>query len=153
MDDGARQLRLLARDLDRATNALRKELPKGMRRASVPMIRAIRAEAKDTLPERGGLAEYVAKATITTIVRTGADNTVLQIRGRRKQTRPTGKQVDMPAINRGRLRHPTYGGSPWVTQQVQPGFWDRGVEKAQAAVAHEVQGVMDDLRRRIETGH
>lgn len=151
MDDGARQLRLLARDLDRAGAALRKDLPKGLRRASLPMIQAIRAEARQSLPS--GLGEYVATSTISTVVRTGADNTAVQIRGRRRQDRATGKQVDLPAINRGRIRHPTYGRSPWVLQRVQAGFWDRAVTASKAAVDREMQAVADDLRRRIETGH
>lgn len=151
MDDGARQLRLLARDLDRAGAALRKDLPKGLRRASVPMIRAIRAEARQSLPS--GLGEYVASSTISTVVRTGADNTAVQIRGRRRQDRATGKQVDLPAINRGRVRHPVYGRSPWVLQRVQAGFWDRAVAASRAAVDREMQAVADDLHRRIETGH
>jgi hypothetical protein len=152
MDDGARQLRELARDLDRASVGLRKEMPKALRRAAKPMVLAIRAEAVASLPSGGGLGEYVAAAAISTVVKTGADNTTLQLRGRRKQTRDGGKQVDLPAIARGLLRHLTYGRRPWVTQQVQPGFWDRGVDNARGAVEHELQAAMDALRRRIETG-
>jgi hypothetical protein len=151
MDDGARQLRMLARDLDGASAGLRKELPRALRRAAVPMVKAIRAEARGSLPS--GLGEYVAKSSITTTVRTGADNTVVQIRGRRKQERPGGKQVDLPAINQGRVRHPTYGRQPWVSQAVRPGFWDRGSETAAPAVDQQLKSAMDDLRRRIETGH
>jgi hypothetical protein len=129
MDDGARQLRMLARDLDRASAALRKEMPRALRRAATPMIKAIRDEARTVLPKGGGLNEYVAESPITTIVRTGADNTTVQIRGRRRQARPNGKQVDLPAINRGRLRHPTYGHRPWVTQQVAPGVLGRRLDR------------------------
>ncbi len=153
MDDGGRQLRELARDLDRAAAALRKDLPKVLRRASKPMVTAIRAEAKGSLPRHGGLGKYVARATITTVVRTGADTTTLQLRGRRKQTRQGGQLVDLPAINLGRLRHPVYGRRPWVTQPVRAGFWDRGAATGRPAVDREMQAAINDLRRRIETGH
>ena len=149
VSDGARQLRLLARDLDRAGKELRMELPKALKRAAAPMVEAIRADARERLPHRGGLAEYVAKATISVQVRTGANNASARLVGRRKQTR-AGGQVDLPAINRGRLRHPTYGHGPWVTQTVPAGFWDDGVTHAQGAVDRELQAALDQVRRRIE---
>jgi len=127
-------------------------MPRALRRASVPMIQAIRAEAIETLPKRGGLNEYVAAARISTTVKTGAETATVQIRGRRNQIRRGGKQVDLPAINRGRIRHPTYGHGPWTTQSVAPGFWDTGAEKAAGAVDQQLQKAMDDMHRRIEAG-
>ncbi len=149
--DGARQLRLLARDLDRASAELRRELPRALRRGARPMILAIQQEARNTLPERGGFADYIAETAISVVTRTGADNASVRLTGSRKQ-KTGGRQVDLPRINRGRLRHPTYGHGPWVTQDIRAGFWDRGEDKGRAAVEQELQAALDDLRRRIESG-
>lgn len=148
MPQGGDELRRLARDLKAAGSDLRRELPKALRRAAKPIVAGIREEAVASLPKRGGLGGYVAKASITTSIRTGA-NPAVRIVGKKKAGE---RQVDLPAINRGRLRHPTYGHRPWVLQQVEPGFWDRAVAAHAPAVAQEMQQVLEDIRRRFEAG-
>ena len=149
VSDGARQLRMLARDLDRAGKELRRELPKALRDAARPMTEAIVKEALETLPKRGGFAEYIAKASITVSTRTGVSSASVRLVGRKRKA-GSEPQVDLPAVNRGRLRHPTYGHSPWVTQMVPPGFWDRGVARSAAEVDKRMQEALDRMRRRIE---
>ena len=80
-------------------------------------------EARATLPRRGGLADRVAGSTIDVQLDAGGARPTLTVEA-------SNARVDLGPVNAGTIRHPTYGGRPWVAQEVRPGVWDRTVERA-----------------------
>jgi hypothetical protein len=147
--DPAADLRRLARDLDAAGSKLRRQIPKGMRKAAAVMIPDIRASAAGRLPKRGGLNTYVAESAIGVRVNTGARSTGVTIVGRRSKR---GGAVDLEALNEGTVRHPVFRTGKWVQEKVNPGFWDDPVQKHEATVHDALVGVIDDIRVRFEAG-
>lgn len=121
--EGADQLRALGKALREAGDKqLKRELMKASQRATRPVKQEIPASARKTLPSGGGLNDWVASTKVKTRTRTGGRNVGVEITGTvGKRMRATS---DVRAINRGRLRHLTYGRPPWVTQRVKPGYWD-----------------------------
>lgn len=122
--------------------ALTKEFYAGINKATKPLIPAVRKSALSTLPSSGGLAKKIAASSITT--------------RRRMSGRTAGVRLiaangyDIGSINRGRLRHPTFGRRPWVNQAVRPKFWDRPMEDGAPAVEAALLRVMDEVSRKIE---
>ncbi len=105
----------------------RKEVVKELRkeiRKPVPKVRkAIKARALDTLPAGGGLNVWVSKTRITAQIKLSGSAAGVRLRGARKSAK--GKS-DVSAIDRGRVRHPSWGRrgrGQWHTQLVQPKFF------------------------------
>jgi len=122
---------------------LRKELNKGMREASKPLIRQARAAALRELPHRGGLAQRIAKAPMRAQVRTGAETAGVRI---------VTTSHDTAATDSGRLRHPVYGHKDrYVEQQVTPGWFSQTLSNGAPAVRPElekaIQSVIDKVIR------
>lgn len=128
--------------------ALRRDL-----RAPVPEARArIQARAVEVLPHRNGLGVWVARARVTARVNLRSANSVqVTIRDGRNSRHA---RSDLRAIDRGRVRAPTFGRrgpGMWHTQQVRPGFaTDTVADMApvwRAAVVTAVNRATADLRR------
>lgn len=147
--EGADQLRDLARALKAAGNKdLRKELMKAAQRSTRPVKREVAASARKTLPSRGGLNVWVAGAKVQTKTRTAGRSVGVVITG--KPGRRQSPSSDLKAINRGRVRHPTYGHRPWVNQRVRPGFWDDVMEGPVSDRARrEFKDAMDQVARQL----
>lgn len=99
--------------------ALRKEL----RRPLPNVRRAIRGRALATLPASGGFAAWVAALRITARIRTSGRSAGITLVGGRNST---GARSDVAAIDRGRLRAPSWGRrakGDWHTQTVTPEFF------------------------------
>ena len=133
---GVEKMNALARDLKGVAN--KKEILKALRKElkePVPKVRAgIRAEALRILPGRGGLGAWVAKARIAASVKvnTGRSAGITLKAGRNSQ----GQRSDLDAIDRGRVRAPSWGRrtrASWHTQQVAPGFMSDTVAEKYAA--------------------
>jgi hypothetical protein len=147
--EGADQLERLAKALkDAGDKNLRKELFKASQRSTRPVKKEVTASARKTLPKRGGLNEWVGRTKLKTKTRTGGRNVGVLITGAPgKRMSPTS---DLRAINRGRVRHLTFGHKPWVTQQVRPGFWDDVMEGPLADRARqEFTAAMDRIAAQI----
>lgn len=118
----------LARDLrgfnadEEVVKALRQEIVK-----PVPAVRKkIRASAIAILPSSGGLNVWVAASRITSSVKVGGHSVTVTLRGGRSSA--SGKQSDINAIDRGRVRHPSWGRrgrGQWHNQVVAPKFFTR----------------------------
>lgn len=139
--EGAEQLRLLARKLRDATKELRSDLYRGINRAVKPLKQDVRESALKILPKGGGLAKRVAKSKITTKRRVSGAGAGVRLVGR--------SGYDIGSINRGRVRHLTYGHEPWVNQAVPAGFWTQPLTAGGPKVAAEIQEVMDDITQKI----
>jgi hypothetical protein len=106
---------------DTLIKAVRAEL-----RTAVPPVRGrIKATAIATLPHSGGLGAWVAGTKITAEVTLRGRAAGIRLRGGR---RSKGGTTDVRAIDRGRVRAPSWGrrsrGS-WHTQSVTEGFFTK----------------------------
>jgi hypothetical protein len=144
--------------------------------AAKPVTREVPASARTTLPRAGGLGDWVARAPVKTNIRLGARSVSARItsrqskaasgrirraayaahRGRKRATRAEtqhlGKgEIDLNAINRGRIRHPTYGHRPWKLQSVTAGYFDKPmtgkfVRRAQIAISVQVDKFLREVK-------
>jgi hypothetical protein len=101
------------------TRQLRKEL-----RAPIPGVRAaIRRRALATMPRRGGLNRWVAQVRVTAAVKFSGRSAGVRLKGGRNST---GGRSDIRAIDRGRVRAPSWGRrsrGAWHNQTVPAGFF------------------------------
>lgn len=134
----------------------RREVVKAMRRAirePVPAIRAaVKASALARLPQRGGLAEWVAASRLSASVKVTGRVVGLLVKGGRNKM--TGGRSDVNAIDRGRVRHPSWGrrwDGQWHTQLVPAAFFtDPATEQAdtvQRVTTAAVDRAFDQIRR------
>lgn len=124
---------------------LRRKLLAGIRAAAKDITPDIQQSARDTLPRRGGLAERVAGSRFST-------RTSLSSRG--ASVRLTGVNAyQIRGMNAGRLRHPVYGQpSVWVGQSVEPGWFDRPIERAAPDVRRRISQTAADVAADITRG-
>lgn len=89
--------------------------------APLPIIRAkVGASARAKLPRSGGLAEWAAAARLTADVTVTGRTVRAAIKVHRRSFRG---ESDLRALDRGRVRHPSWGrraGSQWRIQLVRP---------------------------------
>jgi hypothetical protein len=57
---------------------------------------------------------------------------------------------DSAALNRGVLRHKTWGRPPWHSQSVRPGFWDDPAKQLAVDVRTEVEKAVERAAKAIE---
>lgn len=106
-------------------DAMLKELRAELRQPVPAVRRRIKGVAMDTLPGGGGLNAWVAATKITASVTLTGRRVVVRLRGGR---RSSGAQSDIRAIDRGRVRHPSWGRrarGDWHSQTVTPGFFTK----------------------------
>lgn len=154
-----RELRQFGKALRGADKEIRTELFKAVSRATKPVKEEVQAEARRSLPSRGGLGEWVARVGVRTrqaytgrsvgVTITGKLGSKPRPKGRRRKT--FGK-ADLVAINRGRVMHPAWGRGPLVgPQMVRAGFWDRPMETLLARrAAHEIRAAIRAAAEKIQ---
>jgi hypothetical protein len=145
---GADDLERLGRQLkDIGDKELRRDLLRGIQRATRPLKDDIKDSARRNLPRRGGLNEWVAnQGKVSTRTSTAGRNVGVRVVADKKGS-------DLAAINRGRLRHPVFGNRKvWVTQLVPPGWFDQGTEDGAVRTQRELVEVFDDIAERLERG-
>ena len=125
---------------------------RGAIRKPFPSVRAkIRASAKAILPKGGGLNAWVAALRVNLAVKatTGRSAGVIVKGGRNS----AGSRSDVRAIDRGRVRAPSWGRrgpAAWHTQQVTPGFFTTPVIEAtewHEEIDRAVDTAFDTVRR------
>ena len=142
---GANQLAALAKALKAAGNReLRKDLLAGIRKSGKPAIDAARAEARSSLPTRGGYSAIVGAQSIGVRTRTVGRQAGVRI------TAPRG--VGFGADKTGRLRHPVYGRreGTWASQSVPSGWFTKTIEDRAPVFRKDVEAAMRETIRRIE---
>jgi hypothetical protein len=134
----ASNLQKLAADLKGLDD--RKEIVKALRktiREPVPALRkAIRESALDRLPATNGLNRWVAGSLFTVQIKVTTGRTAgITLKGGRnsgsKSTSGKRKRSDIRAIDRGKVRAPSWGHrgrNAWHNQAVKPGFFTDTVE-------------------------
>jgi hypothetical protein len=147
---GAEGLRLVGAAVRRlgTDRVIVNEMAKEIRQAVPPIRAAIRAHALATLPRRGGLAAWVAKAKVTALVRRGASNAGVTIKDSKTSR---GNRHDMRAVNAGFIRHPLWGNRQhWYSQRVAPNFFDDAItEEGVTAFRHAVVVAVDRAIERV----
>lgn len=141
---GAENLAGIARALKEAGNGeLRRELFKGLNRATKPLKADVKQSAIQLLPSRGGLNTIVANAKLTTSNRASGKNPGVRLTAK-------SQGHNLPPIDRGMVRHPVFGRrSVWVLQPVTPGFFTKPLNAGVGKVRLELLDVLDDIARKV----
>jgi hypothetical protein len=105
----------------------RKEILKQLRtemRKPLPSVRKkIKSRALTTLPKSGGLNKWAASTKITARIAVTGRAVKVTVRGGRNSA---GGESDIKALDRGRVRHPSWGRrgrGQWHVQRVTEGFF------------------------------
>lgn len=144
---GVEDLRAIGKAL-KATGAkdLKVEMRSGIREATKPLIRAVQNSARDTLPKRGGLNEWVAASRFTTSMILSGSNVGIRIRG-------VKGDHNLRRLDAGFVRHPVFG--TWragmADERVTPGFFTKPLEASGPLVEATLYGVLNRTARRIES--
>lgn len=142
---GAEKLAQLGKALkELGDKELRKETLRSLREAAKPLGEKPKRRALAVLPASGGLASYVAGSRVSVRTRMSGRNVGVRLVGVRNKA---GGRVDLNAIDRGRVRHKTFGHRPWVNQSVTAGWWSdalqEGAGEARAAVEAAVGAALE----------
>lgn len=140
---GPDRLRRFGRNLrEQGEKTLRREVYRGINRATKPMRANAKAAARARLPHRGGLAERVARSRLTTRTR---------LVGRNPSVRIIATSPDnVRRIDRGTVRHPVFGHTDrWVTQPVNPGWFTDPMEAGAVRARREVEQALRDVARQL----
>lgn len=148
--DGGRDLTSVRRNLRMlGDRGLSRQLSAGLQRAAKPFAPAVRAEVPKAMPS--GYAPTLSKSLrfrISSSERRGAASVVIRVYGDGK-----AEKRDVPALNRGVLRHPVYGRrSNWVAQKVRSGFVDRPADRLAPDIRREMNAVVDYIADQITKG-
>lgn len=152
---GADQLARAARALKAqgtSGNGIRKELLRGIRASTKPLIIDVKQSAVTDLPHEGGLNKTVAfDSRFATRTRTSGSQVGVRIVATSKVVR------DLEAMDRGELRHPVRATGPrkswvWVEQRIRPGWFSRPLRDGAPTVRKELlramERVVHDVTRR-----
>jgi hypothetical protein len=132
-------------DLSRALKAagatgLRRELYRGINRATKPLKAKAQKAAAAELPQSGGLAALVARTKFSTRTRAGGDPGVTIM----------AKGTAL-ATDKGYVSHPVFGNrDAWVRQPVQGAGWFSNTMRESASdVRKEILEAMEDVADQI----
>lgn len=143
---GGEKLVALAKRLKGAPKELRGELTKAITKTVQPLKAAAKKSAVERLPRRGGLGKRVAKTTLRHKRKSTGRGAGIRIEAQ------TNAVKDPLRIDRGRIRHPTYGHRPWVLQNVRKGWFTEPMREGAPKVQQELLQAMDEIARKIEEG-
>jgi hypothetical protein len=132
---GAEQFTRMARDLKSAD--VPPEIGRALDRAGDPLERAVKANARAVLPQRGGLAAEVAAVDITTTVTTGQASRL------RVTADARGKRLNLARIDAGMVRR----------QPVTPGWFTKPIEQSLRKVRQELVTAVETVTRNISNHH
>jgi hypothetical protein len=119
---------------------------RNLRNAAKPIAADIRESARESLPKRGGMNEYVAAKKPTVAVRATGRNAGVSIR----YSGP-GRYSDRDAG----WRHPVFAARgtkrKWATTHypAAEGWWERGAEKGTPRAQVEMRATLDEVAAEI----
>lgn len=128
---------------------LAREFAKALEKAVEPVKAAIVASAEEAMPS--GYKETLTRSLKhRRTTRTAAREATVRL-----ATHGEGKveRRDLSSLNKGILRHPLFGRrSRWYVTKIEPGFYDRAVERAGPAAEKAILAVVDDYAERLAKG-
>ena len=173
------EFRALAPKMRKAPKDVRKAVNLGIRQATKPAEQALKAavlgldstgargggsgqrklhqvsRSKSKRPVRAGvgaahgLRRNIAKGITRKITYTGKTQGV-RIRADAKYL-PDAQRVLVKATNRGKVRHPVYGGDTWVNQTFTPeGWFDHTMDREGPAVRDKIAQVATEAMRKLQ---
>jgi hypothetical protein len=77
----------------------------------------------------------------------GGDLGSVHLRG---TARGRSRKRDSAALNRGVLRHKTWGRLPWHTQGITPGFWDLAADKFVERLKQKLKEAVEKAAKKTE---
>lgn len=139
---GAEHLAALAKRLRQVGDKdLQRQFYAALNRATKPVKKDLRRSQLSTFPKRGGLARREAKKT--------RYRTVRRTTGAQRGLRITASGGQLTGMDKGELRHKTFGRLPWQTQRITPGWFTRPTQAAGPAVRREVEQAMHDITQEL----
>lgn len=130
---------------------LRRELLAAIRRAGGPAVKKAEAEARATLPTRGGLADLVAN---NLSVRSRLSGASASVKVRRKVRTPTDRtMVSIDAS--GTWRHPVFGDrETWAEQSAAgaEGWFTKTIDSEAPQFRVQILRAMSDVAKKLERG-
>ncbi|WP_146755551.1 hypothetical protein [Micromonospora saelicesensis] len=147
---GSAQLHKVMQVLKETGNkGLGKGMAAGFRMATAPLGPAVSAEVPKAMPS--GYAPVLSRS-LQFKTQARAFKHVARVTWR---VYGDGQQErrDVPALNRGLLRHPLYGNRQWwIDQKVRKGFVDRPLDRLGVDVRREMNKVIDQVADKIARG-
>lgn len=148
---GADQFKRLAAQIKAEGNkGLGQEMARALTKAVEPLGKAIEAEAGVVAPSgyRAALTRSLKhRRTVRANPRTASIRLTTTAKGKVENR-------DLPALNRGDLRHPVFGRrrKPWKVTRIEPGFHDRAVKAGGPLAEQNLLQVLDDFGDRLAKG-
>jgi hypothetical protein len=144
---GQAALRQVEARLAAAPKNLSKEDAKALAKVAPAVAGKIRAEVPTHLPQRMGYAAVLFGAMeFQANIKVGRGMTLTVWANGKRERR------DVPAINRGVLRHPVFGNRQvWVAQRagVRKGFVDDGIRKAEPLIVRSIRNAAEKVAKEI----
>lgn len=109
-----------------------------LREISKPLGEEVIREGSEGMPARGGLRDHLM---------TGGKVGVSILRSSLTIRLQERSGIQLEPLNRGKLRHPTFGREPWVSQSVPAGSYSAAFLARRDEVAREV---MDEMTQLLE---
>lgn len=140
---GADDLSRLSIALKGADKSMKRELYRGLNRATKPLKADAQRAAAAKLPQSGGLAARVAKSRFSTRTRMGREVAVSI----------TAKDSAAATTNRGFVVHPVFGRGS-VRQAIDGGDWftdamRAGADEVRAEIVEAIDNVADQIKRSV----
>lgn len=112
--------------------------------ASVPLVESSGRKGALALPSRGGLAASASSSLPLRSELQRGETASLTVK-----VLPGPVLKDPASANRGRLRHPTFGRTPFVVQLIQPGWWTNAMKAVAPQVRTLVrEAIKESIHRR-----
>lgn len=144
---GAKQLQQLGRQLEAESKKSKTAIGKQLREPVKKVIPKAQAHAREILPRRGGLNDWVAASKLSVRATTSGDGASVRLTATRKTKR--GKTAKLQDINSGTVRHRMWGRNQWATQHVTPGWFTTPATDAAPEIQRQLLQVLDDITRRL----
>jgi hypothetical protein len=151
MDDLPRLIADLKRTTD--SKAVLKEVRRTIRGPLPETRRRVKLAALRNLPRGNGLGAWVAKTRLTAKIKLTGSTVAVNIKGGRNSA--SKKRSDIDAIDRGRVRHPSWGRrgpGQWHNQAVAPGFFTKTVEEQRSEYVDAVEKGASIVVERLNRG-
>jgi hypothetical protein len=146
---GGDQIAALAKALKaegQAGKCLQKTVSASIRTSAKPLGKFVAVSGGRALPRRGGLGYIVAGASVTVTGNVGSGGISAKLKLR-------AKGYDLPAMDRGRLRHQVFGNRHvWVTQLVHPKVFTEPFKEGAPTVKRDIEKGLLEVAARIEKG-
>lgn len=143
--EGGAEWHALARRMKDAERPIRLATSRALRGVARPLVTQMRDEGAAAMPRRGGLSGRIARARLSQANLGGRSARTARVELRIR----SAEGYDINALERGDLRHPVYGRSPWVSQRVPVGAFmrpfHRGAPQVQAELLRRIDQALKEI--------